>query len=62
MLPADFFFGLLIAPEDGGGKFLRNVGSFSTNYTAIYPRKQNSLFLIFFFRILNFVHKFRTKY
>jgi hypothetical protein len=23
--------------EDGGGKFLRNVGWFSTDYTALYP-------------------------
>jgi hypothetical protein len=28
--------------EDGGDMFLRNVDSFSTDYTALYPRRQNS--------------------
>jgi hypothetical protein len=26
-------------PEDGGGMFLRNVGGFSTDYTALYLRR-----------------------
>jgi hypothetical protein len=29
-------------PDDGGDKFLRNVGSLSTDYMALYPRKYNS--------------------
>jgi hypothetical protein len=27
---------------DGGDMFLRNIGSLSTDYTALYPRRQNS--------------------
>jgi hypothetical protein len=38
-----FFLGVFSGPEDGGNMFLRNVGSLSTDYTALYPRKQNSL-------------------
>jgi hypothetical protein len=26
-------------PEDGGDMFLRNVGSYSTDYKALYPRR-----------------------
>jgi hypothetical protein len=29
-------------PEDGGDMFLRNVGRLSTDYTALYPRRQKS--------------------
>jgi hypothetical protein len=29
-------------PEDGGDTFLRNVGWHSTDYTALYPRRQYS--------------------
>jgi hypothetical protein len=28
-----------IDPEDGGDMFLRKVGLFSTDYTALYPRR-----------------------
>jgi hypothetical protein len=31
--------GLLLDPEDGSDMFLLNVGSFSTNYTALCPQK-----------------------
>jgi hypothetical protein len=30
---------LFFDPEDGGDKFLRNVGWLSTEYTALYPRR-----------------------
>jgi hypothetical protein len=29
--------------EDGGDMFLRNVGWLSMDYTALYPRRYNSL-------------------
>jgi hypothetical protein len=35
----DFFFGILFDTEDGGDMFLRNVGSLSTDFTALYPRR-----------------------
>jgi hypothetical protein len=31
--------GLFFDPEDGSDMFLRNVGK--TDYTALYPRRQN---------------------
>jgi hypothetical protein len=31
--------GLFFDPEDGGDMFLRNVGSLSTDHTALYPQK-----------------------
>jgi hypothetical protein len=34
-----FLLGLLFDLEDGGDMFLRNVGSFSTDYTALYPKR-----------------------
>jgi hypothetical protein len=34
-----FLLGLYFDPEDGGDMFLRNVGSLSTDYTALYPRR-----------------------
>jgi hypothetical protein len=37
--PVWFFF----EPEDGGEMFLRNVGWISTDYTALYPRRQEHL-------------------
>jgi hypothetical protein len=33
------FFGLLFDPEDGDDMFLRNVDSFPTDNTALYPRR-----------------------
>jgi hypothetical protein len=38
--------------EDGGDMFLRNVGNFSTDYTALYPRRyypSNESFTAWFF-------------
>jgi hypothetical protein len=34
--------GLFFDPEDGSDMFIRNVGWLSTDYTALYPRRQNS--------------------
>jgi hypothetical protein len=31
-----FLLGLLFYPEDGGNMFLRNVGSLSPDYTALF--------------------------
>jgi hypothetical protein len=36
---AGFFLGLFFDLEDGGDMFLRNFGSLSTDYTALYPRR-----------------------
>jgi hypothetical protein len=33
--------GLFFDPEDGGDMFLRNINWLSTDYTALYPRRQN---------------------
>jgi hypothetical protein len=41
-LPGGFLLGLLLNPEDGGDIFLQNVGCLSTDYTALYPKRQNS--------------------
>jgi hypothetical protein len=38
---AGFLSGLFFNPEDGGDMFLRNVGWLSTEYMALYPRRQN---------------------
>jgi hypothetical protein len=37
-----FLLGLLFSPEDGGDIFLKNISQLSTDYTALYPRRQNS--------------------
>jgi hypothetical protein len=37
-----FLLCLFFYPEDGGDMFLRNVGWLSTDYTALYPRRQDS--------------------
>jgi hypothetical protein len=37
-----FFLGLFFDTEDGGDLFLRNVGWLSTDYTALFPRRENS--------------------
>jgi hypothetical protein len=34
--------GLFFDPEGEGDTFLRNVGSLSTDYTALYPTRCNS--------------------
>jgi hypothetical protein len=39
---AGFLFDLLFLPEDEGDVFLRTIGQFSSNYTAIYPGRYNS--------------------
>jgi hypothetical protein len=36
---ARWFAGLFFDPEDGGAMFLRNVGCYTTDYTASYPRR-----------------------
>jgi hypothetical protein len=41
MLRAGFLLGLVFDPEDGSDIFLRNIGSLSTAYMALYPRKYN---------------------
>jgi hypothetical protein len=40
-LPHDGFLLRLFDPEDGGTMFLRNIGWLSTDYTALYHRRQN---------------------
>jgi hypothetical protein len=42
LLHAGFLLGLFFDPKDGGNMFLRNVGRLSMDYTALYPRRQNS--------------------
>jgi hypothetical protein len=46
MLDTCFHAGLLLClffdPEDGGDMFLRIVGWLSTDYTTLYPKRQNS--------------------
>jgi hypothetical protein len=39
-LHTGLFLGLLFDPQDGGHMMLRNVGCLSTDYTALYPRRQ----------------------
>jgi hypothetical protein len=39
LLHGGFFFGLFFNTEDGGDMLLRNVGLFSTDYTALYSRR-----------------------
>jgi hypothetical protein len=40
LLHADFFLGLFFDREDEDGMSLGNVGSFSADYTASYPRRE----------------------
>jgi hypothetical protein len=40
LLHAGFLLGLFFNPEDKGDISLRNVGCFSTDYTALYPTRQ----------------------
>jgi hypothetical protein len=42
LLRADFLLGLSFKPEDRGGKFLTKIGGFSTEFTALHPRSQES--------------------
>jgi hypothetical protein len=42
LLHTGFLLGLFFDPEDGSDVFFRNVGCLSTDYTALYPRRQNS--------------------
>jgi hypothetical protein len=37
-----YCLGLFFGPEDRGDMFLRKVGCLSTDYTVLYPRRQNS--------------------
>jgi hypothetical protein len=39
LLAARFPLGFSSDSEDGGDMFLRNFGSLSTDYTALYPRR-----------------------
>jgi hypothetical protein len=39
---AAFLLGLFLHPEDGGDMFLQNVGWLSTDYTALYSKRQYS--------------------
>jgi hypothetical protein len=41
--------GLFFDPEDGGNMFLQNVDWLLTDYTALYPRRQNSSNIIVLF-------------
>jgi hypothetical protein len=38
-----FLARLIFDREDGGNMFLRNVGRLSTDYAALYPRREYSL-------------------
>jgi hypothetical protein len=42
IIQAGFLLGFVFDHEDGSDIFLRNVGWLSTDYTALYPRRQNS--------------------
>jgi hypothetical protein len=42
VLHAGFFLGPFFEPEDGGDMFHQNISWLSVDYTASYPRKQNS--------------------
>jgi hypothetical protein len=37
--------GLFFYPDDGGDMLLRNVGSLPTDYKALYPTRQEGLFI-----------------
>jgi hypothetical protein len=41
-------FGLFFESENGNDMFLRNAGWFSTDYTALFPRRQNSSYIELF--------------
>jgi hypothetical protein len=48
LLHASYLPILLFDSEDGGNMFHRSVGWVSTDYIALYPRRQKSSFLFFF--------------
>jgi hypothetical protein len=37
-----FLLGIFFDPENGGDIFLRNFGGLSTDYEALYPKRQKS--------------------
>jgi hypothetical protein len=39
---AGFLLGSFFDPEDGGDMFFRNFSRLSTDYRALYPRRENS--------------------
>lgn len=41
LLAAYFLLGYLLDPKDGGDMFLRTVSWLSTQYMALYPKRQN---------------------
>jgi hypothetical protein len=58
LLHVGFFVGLFFKPEEVSNIFLQNVGSFSVEYTALHPRRQNSSLQNFF----QFTQYLRKKY
>jgi hypothetical protein len=46
--------GLFFDPEDGGNIFIQNASCLSTNYTALYPRREN------FSKVMNTANKVTT--
>jgi hypothetical protein len=54
-LPPAFLLIIFFHPEDGGDMLLRNVGWLSTDYTALYPRRQYSFYSIYSQYILHTV-------
>jgi hypothetical protein len=41
LLNPDILLGLFFHLEDGGDMFLRKLGELSTDYKALYPRRQD---------------------
>jgi hypothetical protein len=46
LLRVGFLLGLFFDPDDGSNTLLQNFRRFSTDYTALYPRRLNSWFVI----------------
>jgi hypothetical protein len=44
-----FVLGSFFDPEDGGNMFLRNIDWLSTDYTALYRRRENTLLILLLF-------------
>jgi hypothetical protein len=55
-------FGLLLDPEDGGSKFLRNVGKLQPDYTASHPKNTGSVFTAFVLRLAFLFHPVIPKF